>query len=314
MELIIDKTLTTAAQVRNHPLFGKAVFVECGLYEPKKFSYDHHDGSSSMRMCACEQVQQDLLKGREMPTTLIFNSIRGFDNFVALYLLWYRDLIRQPDTGKMVSAAAVMDRVGPSASSAIDPFVLAMLETAQELVPFKEFEIANEELQKTALKVINSLKRRVTAASGMVKYSTVHDLKGKFIIATSEEAIRNTLYDQGYKAYGVFCSMDNGNSKWTLARISEYVPFNLMVAFQFLNELEAKALGVVVSELKANWMGRDVVGGSPRNVGTVLSEPVVSAALQKCWEMPEFEEDEEGASEAREWFKSTLEELLALVS
>ncbi len=52
MELIIDKSLRSEKDVKDHPLFGKAIFAECGYHNPAEFCYDHHRmGSGHLTGC-----------------------------------------------------------------------------------------------------------------------------------------------------------------------------------------------------------------------------------------------------------------------
>lgn len=286
MELKISKATTTANQVRAHEWFGNAVFIECGLHDPSKFCYDHHDGDSSVRLSACEMVHQELMSGRKLPNKIVMNAVRGFDNLLALYVLWNRQLCRTPETTKFVYTAGIIDRVGPSATTSVDQTALAVINTAQEIIPWKEQEVGEEDLQRLGLQAIESLRRMVTRPGETIDYTTVEDL-GEFIIAYAEKPVSNTFYNQGYRAYGVYTTLKNGNWKWTLARLSEYVTeFDMPAAFAELNTLEAQALRVTVDDLKttkAFWSGRGAVGGSPFNVGTVLKPEIVSEVLGKYW-------------------------------
>lgn len=286
MQLTISKKTTTAAQVQAHPEFGKAVFVECGIHDPASFCYDHHDGDSSVRLSACEMIHQELLLGRKLPNTVVMNAVRGFDNLITAYLLLNRQLARTPETAKFVYTAGLIDRIGPSATASVDQTVLAVINTAQDSIPWKEQDVPEEELQTLGLEAVESLRRMVTRPGQLVSYETKLDL-GEFLVAYSEKPVGNTFYSQGYRAYGVYTTLQNGNTKWTLARLSEYVvEFDMQGAFAELNNLEAQALDCSVEDLKANkafWSGRGAVGGSPFNVGTVLAVEVVTEVLKNHW-------------------------------
>jgi hypothetical protein len=286
MQLIISKATTTSAQVRNHEMFGKAVFIECGLHDPLNYCYDHHDGDSAVRLSACEMVHQEIMLGRKLPNITVMNAVRGFDNLLALYVLWNRQLARTPETTKFVYTAGIIDRIGPSAVPSLDQTTVAVINTAQEVIPWKEQDVSEEDLHRLGLQAVESLRRMVTRPGDVVEYQIIEDL-GEFLVAYSEKPVQNTFYNQGYRAYGVYTTLQNGNTKWTLARLSEYVTeFDMPSAFEELNLLEAEALKCTVEELKtkkAFWSGRGAIGGSPFNVGTVLSVEVVTQVLKKHW-------------------------------
>ena len=69
MEFIINKGLKGEKAVREHELFGKAVFIECGLHEPENFCYDHHSmgGHTQWSLSSAGMIQQELIQRRRMP-------------------------------------------------------------------------------------------------------------------------------------------------------------------------------------------------------------------------------------------------------
>src|SRR5512140_367543 len=107
MKLVVDRGAKSPEAVRQHPLFGTAVFVECGLHEPESLCYDHHSmgEGEEYSLSVAGMIHQDMLKRRKMPDTVVMNHIRHLDNLVALYLLTYRRMAQSPDTTTLVSAA-----------------------------------------------------------------------------------------------------------------------------------------------------------------------------------------------------------------
>lgn len=280
MEFFVEKDLKGPESVVRHSLYGKAVFVECGIHDPENFCYDHHSmtGSDEFTLASAGMVQQELLKRRKMPGVIVMNHVRHLDNLMALYLLWFRGLATHPDTTRLVSVADLIDRVGPLAVASLPQMERSILETAQNKIPFKEWEIENEELQGLAISAIESIRSNVTAPVQMARYEVIWTSDDeKFIVVESNMPIGMTLYDQGYDAYGVYTKNEDGTYKWTLARASEYVPFNIPVAARKLNELEGCEVG-------KGWGGRPVIGGSPQGVGTKLSPEEVMNVIRSFWQ------------------------------
>ncbi|MGL6338739.1 MAG: hypothetical protein ACRC80_06310, partial [Waterburya sp.] len=135
-----------------------------------------------------------------------------------------------------------------------------------------------EELHAAALRAVESLKAMITVADTPVVYKTLYE-KGEFIILSSKNHIGSQPYDEGYLAYVAF----DGDSKWTYAKkTEEYDEYDYEAACEELNQLEAQALGLAsISELEAVWAGSPTIGGSPRNVGTVLAIDVVMEVFAK---------------------------------
>jgi hypothetical protein len=269
-EFVVQKTLKDPTA---HPLFGQAVFIECGLHDPKNHCFDHHGmvAGNEFVMSTSGMVHQQMLQRREFPTIVVMNHVRHIDNIVTLYLLWYRRYALTATTHEVVAAAGLIDRVGPLAMASVPQMIGAVLETAQSIIPFREWEIPDEELQNLMLRAVNSLKQMVTREQQLPEYQTIFE-EGEFAIVNSDDFIGNALYDQGYNAYVVCTKNQDGTYKWTFARASEYVPFNISGAFEELNALEA------------GWGGRPTIGGSPQGVGSNLELETVIEIAKKHWQ------------------------------
>lgn len=278
MELIVNRKLKGEAAVKAHPLFGKAVFLECGYHNPEMFCYEHHDlpGSATMLSIAL-QIQSEMIQRRKLPTTVVCNHVRHYDNLVAMYMLRYRTMAKHPDTLLMVAAADLIDRVGPLAVSSVPQLIGSVLLTAQEIVPFKEFDqtaFSDEQIRDYALQALESLRgmvaREVKAARYTLQYQSEDQL---FAIVTSNDFIGNTLYDAGYDAYVAFTENADKSLKFTLCKASYHVDFDISSCYNELNTLEADARGITDEALKeagATWGGRSTIGGSPKD-GTRLT-------------------------------------------
>lgn len=276
MEILIDRTLTGEA-VKNHPLFGKAVFVECGVHDTDNFCYDHHlPDQGSYILSVCGMIHQDMLGRRRMPNTLVMNHIRHFDNLMAAYLLTYRGLALNEMTGRFVQTADLMDRVGPLAARACDQLALAVLNTAQAIIPFKENDVSDADKVELLKQAVASIKGMTTSPAPIVKFTNMYTSEdGLFVIGTADRPVGGTLYDQGRDAYAVFVKNEDGTYKWTLARASTFVPFNISAACEELNELEG------YNDPQNVWAGREEIAGSPRNRNSALSIETVIEVLKK---------------------------------
>lgn len=274
MDLIVDKSLKTAGAVRKHPLYGKAVFLECGLHNPKKFCYDHHSmkaGRDQFSLSTAGMIHQELLQRRQLPTKVVCNHVRHFDNLVAHYLLTYRGLALNVDTFQLVAVADLIDRIGPLAARSVSQIISSILTTAQAVIPFKEWEMSDEDLKTAAMKSVESLRAMATTPRDEVQYQTVWEAPDqKFAVVKSAQFLGTTLYDQGFDAYAAYTENKDGCSlKWTLARASEYVRFDIPAAVAELNLLEA------------GWGGRPTIGGSPKDTGSLLTVEAVVEVLKK---------------------------------
>lgn len=269
--LIIDRSMKDAQAVRSNKLFGQAVFIECGVHDPANFCYDHHSmGETQWQLSSAGMIQQELLQRRRMPQTVVMNHARHLDNLVALYLLANRGLVTHPDTTQLVSAAELIDRIGSLAARSIPQVIHGVLLTAQANIPFKEWELSDTDLQIAAIKAIESLRGMVTAPMETAKITTVWESSDqKFVIAESAQFIGGALYDAGFDAYAVFTRNADGSFKWTLARASVYVPFDIPSAVAELNILEK------------GWGGRDIIAGSPKETGSRFEIDAVVEVLKK---------------------------------
>ncbi len=271
MELRVEKGLKGPEAVRAHELFGQAVFVECGLHDPANFCFDHHvmEGAQYM-LSVAGMIQQEMLQRRRMPQTVVMNHVRHLDNLMALYLLLFRGLVSHPDTTVLVSCADLMDRVGPLATASLPQLQTAVLFTAQNAIPFKEWEVGDEQLRDLAVAAVEKIRAMVTVPVKTARYTTrFTSADGKFIIAECNEPVGNTLYDQGYDAYLVYSRNADGSLKATFARASEYVPFNIPAFAAGMNAAEN------IADPKKGWGGRGTIGGSPLGTGSHLALDVI---------------------------------------
>jgi hypothetical protein len=278
--VIVDRSLQTAQSVQEHPLFGQAVFIECGLHDPQNYCYDHHDNGSLYRLSACAMVHQDSIKRRKFPSTVVLNAVRNFDNLVAIYLLTYRSLATTMETMRIVSIADLWDRIGPLVSASVDQTLLSVLTTAQNQIPFREFEVPEEELAQMAKKAIESLRAMVTAPVKLAQYETVYRHEsGEFCIVKCEQALGNTLYEEGYRAYAVYSTCADGTFKWMVCKASEYVELNIQSIQDELNALEPGWGGK--PGLFTNSPRGDVKKG--QKIASSLDENLVVEVIKKHW-------------------------------
>lgn len=274
MQFKVEKNVKTADAVREHPLFGQAVFIECGLHDPANYCYDHHsmDAATAWSLSSAGMIHQELVQRRRLPSVVVMNHVRHLDNLVALYLLTYQRLALHPDTFQLVSVADLIDRVGPLAIATVPQIPASVLATAQNVIPFKEWEMDDERIAEAGLKAVASIRSMVTAPETVVKYDTTWEAPDKkMVVVTSAQFLGNTLYDAGFDAYAAYTINPDGTMKWTLARASEYVPFDIPAAITALNELEA------------GWGGRPTVAGSPRDTGSRLSIETVLEVLKSAY-------------------------------
>jgi len=257
MELRIDRSLKTADDVRNHLLFGKAVFFECGLNDPLNLCYDDHEASAAQMLAPVSVVYQQLVQGRKLPQVVVMNHARHPDNLVALYLLMYRSLVMVRETFELVSVADALERMGPPVVPCVNQLLYNIIDTAQRQIPFKEWDLSEEELRDYALKAAASIRAMVTMPDSQAKYETLWASDdGLFIILHCNEPVGNTLYEQGYDAYAVYTENADGSIKWTLARRSEYVPFDILAVCATLTQGEPNP--------SLKWGGKPTIGGSPQ--------------------------------------------------
>jgi hypothetical protein len=277
MDLFVDRKLKGEHAVKAHPLYGRAVFLECGYHNQEMFCYDHHDmpGSSVMLSIAL-QIQTELIQRRKLPIAVVCNHVRHYDNLLSMYMLRYRSMAKHPDTLLLVAAADLIDRVGPLAVSSVPQLIASVLLTAQEIVPFKEFDLTaytDEQIRDFALKALESLRGMVAREVKAARYEQMYRSSDQlFAIVKSEDFIGNTLYDEGCDAYVAFTTAGD-TLKFTLAKASDHVDFDINGCYRELNELEAAKRNLSVVDLKASgntWGGRSTIGGSPKD-GTKLA-------------------------------------------
>jgi len=274
----IQKNVKGEEALKNHPEFGKAVFIECGWHSPENFCYDHHvlQADARFMLSAAGMVHTELLMRRKMPSKVIMNHSRHFDNLVAGYLLEHRLLALSPKTSELVMVADTMDRVGPLAALSVDQLLNSVLLTSQNIIPFKEWEQSDEVATENLKKAIASLRGMVAAPIAKANYDMKFESEDKeFCVVMSKEFIGNTLYEQGYNAYAAYVQNKDESFKWTLCKASDYVPFNIIEAVKELNQLEG---------LEKGWGGRSTIAGSPMPQGTKLSPETVIEVLKKHYQ------------------------------
>lgn len=270
MKLIINREIKNITQVTGHPEYGKAVFIECGVFDPHNYCYDHHfpeTKEGDYLLSPGEMILQEMLQGRKMPSTVICNHVRHLDNLVAMYLLEYPFMVTHPQTTLLVATAGIIDRVGPMAARSTDQLLSSVLRSAQLIIPDPEWDCDVNLLQGKTYEALAILRNMVAMPVPRVQYTTLWEAADrKGIIVETNERLGVTLYEQGYEWYIARMPLENGNWKYAIAKASPYVFIDLGMLATKLNEVETEDR----SETTELWGGKGTFLGSPMPSGSRL--------------------------------------------
>jgi len=107
-------------------------------------------------------------------------------------------------------------------------------------------------------------------------YEVLADHGSWMMVRETGEAARVGMAENRVKAFVSLVGESGGRYRYTIGRLSQFIPFPLQKLYDDLNK--AEGLG---PEAEHRWDGSDTIGGSPRGVGSGLTPEEVAAVVNR---------------------------------
>jgi hypothetical protein len=102
--------------------------------------------------------------------------------------------------------------------------------------------------------------------------------RGWSLVSEQGQNARIGVYDAGINAFVSVKERKDGNWNYSIGRCSQFIPFPIPVFLKELNRRENLAREKGFDDM---WGGSDIIAGSPRINGSVLSPPTVSDIIEE---------------------------------
>ena len=209
-------------------------------------AYNHHgEAFSSFDRGALPSFYEDLLLGRAMPLTLATTALHDIDTLTAIALFLHRDLATHPATQGFVYTVDFVHRLGFPALAHIETDLARFLTVLRNYFPE---QLSQREFSERLTTAVGWIREYIYNGSfptlGVNPNLEVRILDigtTGFVLAETKGNLWDgwaELYRQGHLR-GVLTHVGGGDRRKVLvARKSLYVPFNLVMACQVLNQME----------------------------------------------------------------------------
>lgn len=285
----LDPPTTFEEFVRVAPSF--SIALDGYLDAPPQFNasgphlnLDHHIGVNRLSTRAtCGQalisVRQGLFKeafrDEEGPRANVFVNDCDEDVCFSWFVLKYGGLSEKAINPRLNRLLAIVDNQDTTAGTYPYPTDYASVEEVAWIVePYKKLRLSgqldrkdSQDFERVIHEVEERIKLNLIGEGQRLKLDTRYDIIGesdgfKFVREVGAQAKEGMVRD-GISAYIAVRDRPDGNTTYTVARISLFVPFDLAKIFRALNKAEGNP--------EHSWGGSDTIGGSPRAVGSRLS-------------------------------------------
>lgn len=247
------------------------------------FAYEHHGSEfDSVSPGALQRLYEDLLLGRALPLRFETRAIAGIDTLVAIAVFMHRDIAIHPSMPAFVATVDAAHRLGVAYAAHLDPPVERFLRLLRAYV------IPDAPLSK------NDVASRLTTALGWVRaYVTDGDLPhlgvlpppprvldrgtNGFVVAQATGSLPEAwidLYRSGHLRGVVVGPDTDGRRRVLAARKSQHLPFDLLRAATYLNEIE-RSMGE-----PPEWCADNLWLHGPKDGTTLLLSHIVEVFLR----------------------------------
>jgi hypothetical protein len=263
-------------------------------------NFNHHEEVDRLATRAtCAQVLLAIRQGlfsafrkNGQPTAVVYANDCDEDVCLAWWLLNNHILVQNtinPLINKLVSMEDYMDTTGGSYPVCSDlPFLAEM---GWIFEPYRMFRVSGGLARKNSyeyLQVIESVGNRITAyVMGHGKnipldknYAILEQNQGWSMVSETGQHARSAMFSDGIKAFVAVSKRSDNAWTYTVGRLSQFVfGFDVPKILDALNRAECEKRGV--SSLEDDiWGGGNIIGGSPRVSGSVLTPSEVSAIVR----------------------------------
>lgn len=122
------------------------------------------------------------------------------------------------------------------------------------------------------------IEQHITGQGGSIvldtSYSTLEQQGIWTMVQETGQHAKVGMLSDGIQAFTSVTELPNGRYKYSIGRLSPYIPFDLNGLYAYLNELE----GLTGED---SWGGGDTIGGSPRNAGSGIPPSQMSGIVQR---------------------------------
>lgn len=252
-------------------------------------NFNHHEGVSRLETRAtCAQVSMAIQMGLfrtfqkdGKPFVHVFVNDCDEDVCLSWWLIKNHDRFPNPLINRIVGANDLLDTTGGLYPFPQHSRILA--EVAWIFDPYRRFRFSGRlsardcsEFTGVINDVCHRLDRYLMGAAETLPLKTGYEILGGgkgWKLLTEEGHARTQIAADGIQAFVSVRTNQDGSFTYTLARISEWIPFPLDKLYSQLNDLEGCQ--------EDRWGGSSIIGGSPRINGSKLSPKDLELIINK---------------------------------
>lgn len=220
------------------------VSFETGINDPANWCYEHNHTPNPRDPGALTLLYQDILLGREMPTTFHTKTVGGIDTIMAIALFLNRKLFCHSDTMSLVANVDFVHRLGISAMAVQSADYLNLFTALNTILGITDPKKLEQDLPQAVQWIeefINLGKCPTHLLESPPTVQVIEQGTGGFVIASSDSDVLGSwleLYRCGFLKGILFCQ---GNM--IISKRSFLVSFDLVKAASTLNAAESAAKG-----------------------------------------------------------------------
>lgn len=261
-----------------------------------RVNFNHHEDVDRLStLCTAAQVNVNLKSGffecftkRTSPHATIYANDPDQDVSTAVWLLRNserkHDKFSEQRLETLLNILNALDITG--GCYPVDPTSKTLREFDWVFEPYTNARMSGKLPQlngKEMEDIINKISLRIDSyllgtggeAPIDVNYQKLGGGPGWTLVKETGYRARLKLANDGIRAFvSVINRREDGNWTYTIAKQSQYIPFPITEIYEFLNDFEQ-------IEETTGWGGSNIIGGSPRAIGSSLSPKELERAINQ---------------------------------
>ncbi len=220
------------------------------------------------------------------PTATLYCNDCDQDVALATYILIHPEDVNRPKLRELVRVEDLMDMSGglyptrkrlqlmKQLNWIMQPYTKARTSGALQQLDAKGMERVVREMHKRIRLTLYNGPREVEVDTS---FEVLADHGSWQLVREIGEAARVGLAERRVKAFVSLISEKDGRCRYAIGRLSQFIPFPLSKLYAALNKAEG-----IPADAEHRWGGSDIIGGSPREIGSRLSPEQVAEVVNAC--------------------------------